>query len=290
MALRGEHESVKRMLEDKSRELNGLLKEHEASLVANIESATTISELQQSVELLQSAQTRQDDELFSLRSNLADHAEIRHALGKQAERLERITAQRDEALKSQAALDESESRLRTQNSSLSQQVRKQLASENSQVAESSEIQTQTVVRLQEELRQQASWREKHAELHTRIEENVAQRRRVMAERDKYRAASKDAESRIRQLESKSRASEETVRYLRRERSAILTRVRQPSADTFTSRTKQPFNADTAGGQMRRDEVLGMVYTQPPNRKDDLKRISGIAQVLERKLNAFGVYT
>ena len=42
--------------------------------------------------------------------------------------------------------------------------------------------------------------------------------------------------------------------------------------------------------MRRDEVLGMVYAQPPERKDDLKRISGIAQVLERKLNAFGVYT
>ncbi len=34
----------------------------------------------------------------------------------------------------------------------------------------------------------------------------------------------------------------------------------------------------------------MVYTQPPKRKDDLKEISGVAQVLERKLNAFGVYT
>ena len=42
--------------------------------------------------------------------------------------------------------------------------------------------------------------------------------------------------------------------------------------------------------MRRDEVLGMVYTKPPKRKDDLKKISGIAHLLENKLNAFGIYT
>ena len=48
--------------------------------------------------------------------------------------------------------------------------------------------------------------------------------------------------------------------------------------------------EESGGRMRRDEVLGMVYTQPPKHKDDLKRITGIASVLEKKLNAFGVYT
>ena len=39
-----------------------------------------------------------------------------------------------------------------------------------------------------------------------------------------------------------------------------------------------------------DPVRGRVYSRPPTHKDDLKRISGIGQVLEEKLNRLGIYT
>ena len=40
---------------------------------------------------------------------------------------------------------------------------------------------------------------------------------------------------------------------------------------------------------RYDEQLGVLYKKRPARRDDLKMISGIGGVLERKLNKLGVY-
>ena len=42
--------------------------------------------------------------------------------------------------------------------------------------------------------------------------------------------------------------------------------------------------------MRNDDRRGMIYTRPPAIRDDLKRISGVAEKLEQRLNDFGVYT
>lgn len=42
--------------------------------------------------------------------------------------------------------------------------------------------------------------------------------------------------------------------------------------------------------MRNDDRRGMIYTRPPAVRDDLKRISGVAEKLEQRLNDFGVYT
>ena len=38
------------------------------------------------------------------------------------------------------------------------------------------------------------------------------------------------------------------------------------------------------------EVRGKVFTTPPGQIDDLKAISGVAEVIEQKLNDLGVYT
>ncbi len=60
----------------------------------------------------------------------------------------------------------------------------------------------------------------------------------------------------------------------------------PVAIAFTQDQDDPIH----GGRTRLDPRRGRIYTQPPTIRDDLKLISGIAQVLERRLNEFGVYT
>lgn len=108
---------------------------------------------------------------------------------------------------------------------------------------------------------------------------------------------------IRTLQTKVRASEETIRSLRRERAAVLARlanyrtIAEPEAKviSFTEamelRSKRETNYDDEyGGPVRMHATRGLIYTQAPKESDDLKRISGIAVVLEARLNDYGVYT
>ena len=108
---------------------------------------------------------------------------------------------------------------------------------------------------------------------------------------------------IRTLQTKVRASEETIRSLRRERAAVLARlanyrtIAEPEAKviSFTEamelRSKRDTNYDDEyGGPVRMHATRGLIYTQAPKESDDLKRISGIAVVLEARLNDYGVYT
>lgn len=67
----------------------------------------------------------------------------------------------------------------------------------------------------------------------------------------------------------------------------------PAVISFTQAIKQrnesTFDPDY-GGRVRRDSARGIVFTEAPESRDDLKRISGIATVLEGRLNEFGIYT
>ncbi len=76
----------------------------------------------------------------------------------------------------------------------------------------------------------------------------------------------------------------------------LTEVRtsQQQNDRFQEASEQAnvpnittTNLDVA---LQQDERRGLIYTIPPEERDDLKRISGIASVLESRLNEFGIYT
>jgi len=98
-------------------------------------------------------------------------------------------------------------------------------------------------------------------------------------------------------------SEATISQLRQQRSEMLNemaaeRERRDSFDnsaviSFTQAMQQrdeaAFNAEY-GGVVRLDSTRGMVFTEAPESKDDLKLISGIATVLETRLNEFGIYT
>lgn len=200
-------------------------------------------------------------------------SELREQWTEQKSRLEKVIDQRDEAMHShaeaQVALSELKSQIEQQSRTISglNQQKDQLQNDSGSF---------------DELRRE------NLRLQTQLNETSGRLRRLADERDQRDALTRDLELRATQLEARARANEETIRNLRRERTAVLSRPRQAS---FMS---VPFSArsvpEQSGGRMRHDEVLGMVYTQPPKRKDDLKRISGIAQVLEKKLNAFGVYT
>ena len=99
------------------------------------------------------------------------------------------------------------------------------------------------------------------------------------------------------IKSQSLRYEKTIGELRREQDAL--RVRETTSNEQYPRlleTPTPTGPDPElnridyGGTARVDPVLGRLYTSRPSITDDLKKISGIATVLETKLNQLGIYT
>lgn len=307
-ALRGEHASLKTMLQAAHDELNrtresehSAVKHHqdlERQIEAlNRQAAETVQQMTRLTaekhELIEEFDRLQETynanlanrlefessveqlnaEVADLRQQLAEIDELKEINREQQERLYRLVSQRDEVMASRAANEETIQQLRAQIESQS----RTLSSLNQQ---------------NDQLREQATeldeLRRTNLQLQTLMKESTDRLLRVTEERDEKVAAASELAQRLTTLESRAKANEETIRNLRRERAMVLARARQPAFTTvpFSSRSIP----EESGGRMRRDEVLGMVYTQPPKHKDDLKRISGIALVLEKKLNAFGVYT
>ena len=133
-------------------------------------------------------------------------------------------------------------------------------------------------------------------LQAQIDEMVS--RQIARESDR----SKDM-VRIQELEAQLKASMETIDDLRKERAMVLAtlaekhQTQEPQATiiSFTQSMDEVVEEDDEydqeyGGRMRRDANRGLVFTEAPETSDDLKRISGIAEVLEKRLNDFGIYT
>jgi predicted flap endonuclease-1-like 5' DNA nuclease len=147
-------------------------------------------------------------------------------------------------------------------------------------------------------------RAKSTENETRLQDLQAQLEQYAASQDQFEADKRDYELQLDSIRKKLRASEETIRTLRRERAGVLARlanyrtVAEPDATviSFTQAMQQRKKIDDGeydreyGGHTRHDEVRGLVYTSAPESRDDLKRISGIAEVLEARLNDYGIYT
>jgi predicted flap endonuclease-1-like 5' DNA nuclease len=115
-------------------------------------------------------------------------------------------------------------------------------------------------------------------------------------------------ARISELEARLKAANDIIEDLRRERALVLAtladqrQAQEPEATiiSFTQsmvptepeaevEVDDDYDAEY-GGRVRRDANRGVVYTEAPESCDDLKRISGIAEVLEKRLNDFGIYT
>jgi predicted flap endonuclease-1-like 5' DNA nuclease len=65
---------------------------------------------------------------------------------------------------------------------------------------------------------------------------------------------------------------------------------EDSIDTASAEeAAQMFSAELDSGLVTQDPVFGIIYKEAPSEVDDLKKIKGVAKVLEGKLNGIGVY-
>ena len=100
---------------------------------------------------------------------------------------------------------------------------------------------------------------------------------------------------ISRLKRHAKSNEETIRSLRRERGAVLLRNRESQAFPRLFKSNLEYTqADELskeyGGTISNDPVRGPIFVETPRKFDDLKMIFGVGNVLEKKLNKYGIYT
>lgn len=150
-------------------------------------------------------------------------------------------------------------------------------------------------------------REQYADAYQRQQQLQSELDRVGAQsrlrEDEFARSNASLEQQMKLLQTKLKASEETIRTLRRERAAVLARlanyrtISEPDntvisfTEAMLQRQRDAMSYDEEyRGHTSQHAVRGLVYTEAPETQDDLKQISGIAEVLEARLNDYGVYT
>ena len=214
------------------------------------------------------------------------------------QRLKKVLLQRDEALATQAESDNVIAELRQQVQAAHgecetlqrrwTEMGELLTHEqhkNQDLSATLDVKAKTIARLQKELTELENLRREHTEVQARLTEATQRLRRIADQREEALRQAETSQQQIEHWETRVRAAEETIRNLRRERTTFLSRQRP-----IGNRAAAAMEEDLDSANMRRDEALGWVYAQPPKRKDDLKKIVGVADALEKRLNAFGVYT
>lgn len=126
--------------------------------------------------------------------------------------------------------------------------------------------------------QHAMASDKWKQYRVRLEQTISQRDSSMVALNKKKLE-------IEQLESQLASANETVRQLRDQLAS------QQNGDQILPLSEARTTVDHEyGGSTRFDKSRGVVFTEKPRIVDDLKLISGVAEVLEGKLNDYGVYT
>ena len=154
--------------------------------------------------------------------------------------------------------------------------------------------------LQAESNELSRLRDEHAATLRRQAELQSRLDSMMAEHLSSTNRHEDREQEVIRLQQQLLQSEATIAKLRTQRTEMLNEMATQRGDfedaaviSFTQAMKQrseaSFNPEY-GGIVRMDSTRGLVFTEAPETKDDLKLISGIATVLESRLNEFGIYT
>ena len=119
---------------------------------------------------------------------------------------------------------------------------------------------------------------------------------VLQQRDLAFEEVAELKAQIRRVRNHAKTNEETIRILRRERGQILMRNRQmPTSFPRIHNESLEFSkadqlAQEYGGKIETDPVRGLLFSEAPRERDDLKLIYGVAEILEQRLNGFGIYT
>ena len=146
-------------------------------------------------------------------------------------------------------------------------------------------------------------RNQYADSYAKQQQLMSELTALRSERNSIRTDHGQYIEQVEMLQGKLEASEATIRALRNERAAVLAQlanyraIAEPDAtvisftEAMAQRRQQGVVYDQEyGGHTSQHEIRGTVYTEAPDTKDDLKRISGIAEVLEARLNDYGIYT
>ncbi|MEM8679127.1 MAG: hypothetical protein AAGF97_07235 [Planctomycetota bacterium] len=229
-------------------------------------------------------------------------------------RLQRTTLERDEAYTQVAAvqdcLEETERRLH-QAESQQQQLRQQREElwkslreqEERRLATSDSLaqQSQRVTSLSDQISQLSPLREQVATLRRRLlgrdqqlealrgqaEEMEQLKVNLSALRESLDAAYRGgslAEQELKQLVDAQEQQQRLMTQYRNERDRALAELRTLKVEL------SHLQLETTPAGAEDHPVLGRIYHTPPEQRDDLKQISGIAQVLEARLNELGIYT
>jgi predicted flap endonuclease-1-like 5' DNA nuclease len=83
---------------------------------------------------------------------------------------------------------------------------------------------------------------------------------------------------------------ETFRVSNTEKSTESPAENHLGSDNSTQKPTMNTSPSSAEPRLHSDPYLGLIYTTPPAQSDDLTQLKGVASIIERRLNEFGVYT
>ena len=143
---------------------------------------------------------------------------------------------------------------------------------------------------------------KLAEMQTRYEHCFSRKNELAAQVTRLQGEQKTAsldrdgeisalQAEIAELKSQHAACELRKAALEEEVTTLKDECARSEGESDELRAKNMafFATELESGQMKADESLGILYTSAPDEVDDLTRIKGVAGVLSKKLNDYGVY-
>ena len=136
--------------------------------------------------------------------------------------------------------------------------------------------------------------EKTGELQHVIEQQESALAALGHDRDEQLLFIESLEDTVGSLRAELAERNQTIVALERDRDEVLGRLRQQNVmlESHLSHDQTTIDTqdDTEQLATRIDDRRGFIYVRPPAEKDNLQKISGIAAVLEQRLNEFGIYT
>ena len=283
--LAAEHSELETSLASRSHSITELTNLHDTTRVELVDANTRLAKLAGEREVFQSTTAKHAQTIAEL---TVERDGIRAELSAAKERLEMLNAELDVSNARASELTDKVEELK---------MTCQRISELESLVKDRDQEDQQVVN---ELR---TVREQYAEAYQKQLELQDELARVTSEHARMSVETNRNDNQLQMLTMKLKASEETIRKLRRERAAVLARlanyrtIAEPDAtvisftEAMAQRQQSEVNFDREyGGTTSQHAVRGLVYTEAPKKRDDLKLISGIAQVLEARLNDYGIYT
>jgi predicted flap endonuclease-1-like 5' DNA nuclease len=137
--------------------------------------------------------------------------------------------------------------------------------------------------------------DQNASLESQVEEQHVKIVELTGQRDQAEREASQAGDALTQTMNDLTETRRSIIALERDRDEVSGRLRRQNVMLESHLAKTDVEEDELGtAEMaeltRRDERRGLVYTSAPSQVDDLKKISGVARVLEQRLNEFGIYT